>query len=139
MSDFVRNFVDENSPEVPSNLLTSGAGDTYSIADVTWIQNFMSDNRSELQNSCPGLKHFHELMEKCCVILPEPEIPPRNPELEARCLFYDCPLLSKSFRFKFLSKDFGQILIKKILTKILKYLGIKLVHRFQSTYFSHLF
>jgi hypothetical protein len=41
-------------------------------------------NRDELKKKCLEYGHFHEIMEKCVVILPEPVIPPRNPELEAR-------------------------------------------------------
>ena len=44
----------------------------------------MSANRDELQKIWPEFQYFHEMMENCAVSLPEPESPPRNPELESR-------------------------------------------------------
>jgi hypothetical protein len=78
---FVRNFIDEDASKLPKNLLSN---ETFSIADATWIQNYMSENRDELKKSWPEFKHFHELMADSVMILPEPKFPPRNPELEAR-------------------------------------------------------
>ena len=37
------------------------------------------------QTQLSGKPHFHEIIESCEIILPEPKFPPRNPELEARC------------------------------------------------------
>ena len=80
---FIQNYLDEDCPKIPENLLIKKI-ETLSILDVTWIQNYMSQNGSELQKNWPKFKYFHELMEESTVILPEPQIPPRNPDLEAR-------------------------------------------------------
>ncbi len=78
---FVRNYIDEDASILPKDLLSN---ETFSISDVTWIQNYMSKNRDELRKICPEFRHFHELMAESVMILPEPQFPPRNPELEAR-------------------------------------------------------
>lgn len=80
---FIEDFVDENSSEVPKNLLSKNI-ESVSISDVTWLQSFIKANRSEFVQTQPNLKYFHELMEDCVMILPEPKFPPRNPELEKR-------------------------------------------------------
>ena len=84
LKEFVRNFINEDEPEVPKNIFSSKPEATLSISDVTWISNYMEENQPELRNKWPNFRHFHEMMEKCVVLLPEPVIPPRNPELEAR-------------------------------------------------------
>ena len=78
---FVRNYVDKDDSKVPKNLLSN---ETFSIGDVTWIQNYMSKHRDELKKSWPEFRHFHQLMAESVMILPEPQFPPRNPDLEAR-------------------------------------------------------
>ena len=84
LREFVRNFIDESEPEVPENIFTSGPEATFSVSDVAWIRDYMAENQTELKKKWLGFRHFHEMMEKCVVLLPEPVIPPRNPELEAR-------------------------------------------------------
>ena len=84
LREFVRNFIDESEPEVPENIFCSGPEATFSVSDVAWIRDYMAENQTELKKKWLGFRHFHEMMEKCVVLLPEPVIPPRNPELEAR-------------------------------------------------------
>ena len=80
---FIQNYLDEDCPKIPENFVNKKI-ETLSILDVTWIQNYMSQKDSELRKNWPQFKYFHELMEESTVILPEPQIPPRNPDLEAR-------------------------------------------------------
>jgi len=65
---------------------------SFDIDDIKWIY-----ERKNLLNSLPlnhsskdvtDLKsnlHFHELISECQVTLPQPQFPPRDPILEARC------------------------------------------------------
>ena len=77
-------FLAESEEDLPENIekFQSEKSDVLlTVKDIRWIY----DRRERIKESSPVKDmHFHELIENCEMILPEPKFPPRNPELEAR-------------------------------------------------------
>ena len=57
--------------------------DILEVDKVKELKEFFQQQKQQ-QNSFNSLPHFHQLISKCELILPEPQLAPRNPELEAR-------------------------------------------------------
>lgn len=57
--------------------------DILEVDKVKELKEFFQQQKQQ-QNSVNSLPHFHQLISKCELILPEPQLAPRNPELEAR-------------------------------------------------------
>lgn len=64
-------------PNVPKKLKDLNSDSTLVLSDVKWIYDHA---RSSDEFS------FHTLLTECDMILPEPQYPPRNPQLEARVI-----------------------------------------------------
>ncbi|XP_020813018.1 transmembrane protein 199 [Drosophila serrata] len=55
--------------------------DVLYLSDLHWLTGVLNDLRREERSEL----FLHELIESCELVLPENELKPRNPELEARC------------------------------------------------------
>ena len=73
----------EGLKDVPQHLFALKSDSMLTVEDFHWLHSFMRLKKEELAFMKKGFR-FHELLETCDVVLPEPKFPPRNPELEAR-------------------------------------------------------
>lgn len=77
-------FLADVESGIPENVtkFQDGGDAMLTVDDIKWIY----DRKERLKDPKSPVKdlHFHELVEQCQMILPEPKFPPRNPELEAR-------------------------------------------------------
>jgi len=90
LKGFISHLRDNHPEEVmPKNLVGCLQGeegeeekrgvDLPTVQDIRWVY-----DRRHLLKDHQGPKHFHELIRDCQMVLPSPQFPPRNPELEAR-------------------------------------------------------
>lgn len=61
----------------PESLKNINVDSQIELSDIKWI----FETQLAHPNECPS---FHELLQGSSVLLPKPEFPPRNPELDAR-------------------------------------------------------
>ena len=75
----------KNIKNIPENIHLLKKSNDYerkncllSIEDIKWLKSFIAEKKQDEK------VYIHELLEGVDVILPQPKVTPRNPELEAR-------------------------------------------------------
>lgn len=73
---FIEAYNNENKTNIPERIKLLAENKFHGDVEVEHIL--------WLKKKLPTGKHIYQLLENCDVILPAPEVVPRNPELEAR-------------------------------------------------------